>query len=51
MLFIENLPALEVEMNSHNCGLGKFLYGQEGATLESSNPELARLLENLKKTA
>lgn len=47
-LFSENLKALTVETDDHSCGLGKFLYGEEGRRAAASDPELAQRLEALK---
>ncbi|RJP24461.1 MAG: HAMP domain-containing protein [Candidatus Omnitrophota bacterium] len=47
-LIVHNLPALAIETDHHQCGLGKFLYGEEGQKAAASDPELSRLLESLK---
>ncbi len=40
---------LNVQTNDHLCGLGKFLYGEEGRKVAQSDPEMARLLEEIKE--
>ncbi|MFO7749538.1 MAG: methyl-accepting chemotaxis protein [Desulfobacteraceae bacterium] len=47
-LFIKNLPGLDVETNDHQCGMGRFLYGEEGKRVAAEDPELARLLQAIK---
>lgn len=47
-LFISNLPELKVQTDHHKCALGKFLYGEKGKQVAASDPELARLIEELK---
>ncbi|MEO5377872.1 MAG: methyl-accepting chemotaxis protein [Magnetococcus sp. DMHC-6] len=36
---------LEVELDPTKCGLGKFMYGEAGAKMRASDPELAKLLD------
>ncbi len=48
-LFLKNLPELKVTTDDHKCGLGKFLYGEVGRKTAASDPELARLIDELKK--
>jgi methyl-accepting chemotaxis protein len=48
-LFSRNLPSLEVITDEHACGLGQFIYGEEGKKAAASNPELARLIESIKE--
>ena len=47
-LFLKNLPELMVITDPHQCGLGKFLHGEAGKKIAASDPELARLIEELK---
>ncbi len=47
-LFIKNLPELDVTIDEHGCGLGKFLDGDAGRNAAASDPELARLIAELK---
>ncbi len=48
-LFAENGDTLEVETDPELCGLGRFLYGEQGRKVAASDPEFARLLEQLKE--
>lgn len=48
-LFANNVETLEVELDHTKCGLGRFLHGEEGETLSKSDPELAALLDEIKK--
>ena len=43
------MEKLNVETDDHKCGLGKFLYGEAGEKVAASDPELARLMEQLKE--
>ena len=47
-LFLKNLPQLKITTDDHKCGLGKFLFGEAGRKAAASNPELARLIDELK---
>ncbi len=47
-LFLKNLPELDVITDDHQCGLGKFLYGDAGKKAAKSDPQIARLIEALK---
>ena len=47
-LFVENAPTLDVQLDPTQCGLGKFLHGEEGKALIQGDPELAALLEAMK---
>jgi len=38
----------KVQTDNHLCGLGTFLYGEQGKAAAASDPELARLLEAIK---
>ena len=48
-LFVENQATLNVQLDPTKCGLGKFLYGEEGKKLAESDPKLASLLEAIKE--
>ncbi len=48
-LFSLNTETLEVELDHTKCGLGKYLYGEEGKKLSQSDPQLAALLEDIKQ--
>jgi len=48
-LFVNNLNALDVQMDPSKCGLGKFLYGPEAKAMAASDPGLAALLEEIKE--
>jgi methyl-accepting chemotaxis protein len=48
-LFVENEPKLDAELDHTKCGLGKFLYGEEGERMARSNPEIASLITELKE--
>ncbi len=48
-LFAQGHDHLEVETDDHKCGLGKFMYGPEGQKAAASDPELARLFEQIKE--
>ncbi|HKK91214.1 MAG TPA: methyl-accepting chemotaxis protein, partial [Desulfobacteraceae bacterium] len=48
-LFIKNLPELDIETNPHQCGMGRFLYGEEGKRVAAEDPELAKLLQAIKE--
>jgi methyl-accepting chemotaxis protein len=47
-LFVDNAETLDVQMDHTKCGLGKFLYGEEGRRMAQSDPKLAALLEEIK---
>jgi len=47
--FVTDGKKLAVETDEHLCGLGKFLYGEAGKKAAKSDPELASLIEALKK--
>jgi methyl-accepting chemotaxis protein len=47
-LFVQNLPALDLQTDPHMCGLGQFLYGEKAQRAATADPELGRLLEALK---
>ncbi len=48
-MFVENGKTLEVELDPTKCGLGQFLYGEQGAKLANSDPKLAMLLNEIKE--
>ena len=48
-LFIKNLPELVITTDDHKCGLGKFVYGQEGQRASESDPEIANLMKLLEE--
>ena len=48
-LFAENLARLEVETDEHQCGLGKFLYGEAAQRVAATDPAMAELIEAIKK--
>ena len=47
-LFLYNLPTVELQLDHTQCGLGKFIYGEEGAKFAASSPQAAALLDTLK---
>jgi methyl-accepting chemotaxis protein len=48
-LFVGRLDHTDVQLDYTKCGLGKFLYGEEGKALAGSDPALASLLEAIKQ--
>ena len=48
-LFLENQATLDVQLDPTKCGLGKFLYGEEGKKLAQSDPKLAGFLDAIKE--
>ena len=48
-LFVGNQATLDVQLDHTKCGLGKFLFGEEGKALAQSGPRLAGLLEAIKE--
>jgi methyl-accepting chemotaxis protein len=48
-LFVEKLDHTDVQLDYTKCGLGKFLYGDEGKALAKSDPALANLVEAIKQ--
>ncbi len=46
--FVENSEHLQVETDDHKCGLGKFIYGEEGTKIQKSDHGLSKLLDELK---
>ena len=48
-LFVNNEETLDVQLDHTQCGLGKFLYGEEAKQLAKSDPKLAALLEEIKE--
>ncbi len=47
--FIENRNGVDVELDDHQCGLGKWLHGPDAEALVASDPAAAELLERLKQ--
>lgn len=47
-LFVSNRKTLDVQLDHTKCGLGRFLYGEEGTAM-AANPELASLLNGIKE--
>ena len=47
-LFLYNLPTVDLQLDHTQCGLGKFIYGEEGAMFAASNPQAEALLEAMK---
>jgi methyl-accepting chemotaxis protein len=47
-LFVSNGAKLEVQTDHTKCGLGLFLYGEEARRMAQSDPELGRILEEIK---
>lgn len=47
--FVQDLNQLDVQLDDHQCGLGKFIYGPRGSQAAASDPELGRLLEEIKE--
>ena len=47
-LFMENLPTLDVQTDHTQCGIGKFLHGEEGQKMAKSDPQIEALLEAVK---
>jgi methyl-accepting chemotaxis protein len=48
-LFLENEKELQVQMDYTQCGLGKFIYGEEGQALAQADPKAAALLDEMKE--
>ena len=49
LLTDETITQLDVQIDDHKCSFGKFIYGDTGKKTAASNPELARLIEELKE--
>jgi methyl-accepting chemotaxis protein len=47
-LFLEEHESLDVQMDDHQCKLGKFLYGQNFEALSAKYPEVAQRLDAMK---
>ena len=45
--FVENRESIDVELDPTQCGLGKFLHGEEAKKLAASDPEVARLIKEI----
>ena len=48
-LFVNKLDHTDVQLDYTQCGLGKFLYGEEAKALAASDPSLASLIEAIKQ--
>lgn len=48
-LFLKNKAKVEVQLDHTQCGLGKFMYGEEGKKLCASDPAIARIIETMKE--
>ena len=46
--FAENQDRLDVQLDDHQCSLGKFLYGPTGSQAAASDPELGQLFAEIK---
>lgn len=46
--FVENQQQLEVQLDDHQCSLGQFIYGPRGKAIAASDPQLARLIDEIK---
>ena len=49
MLFLENLPQLDVQTDPHKCALGKWLDSEDVQAYAGSDPEFARLINALRE--
>lgn len=47
--FVSEADELNVEIDETACGLGRFLYGDSGKAIAASDPEMARLIEEIKE--
>jgi methyl-accepting chemotaxis protein len=47
-LFLKNIERADVQLDPTKCGLGQFLYGEEGKRLCAENPKLCGLIEAIK---
>lgn len=47
--FSSEQDTLKIQDNPQKCGLGKFIYGEQGKAMAQSDPELARLLDAIKE--
>jgi len=45
--FLQNLEGVTVQTDDHQCGLGKWLYGEEPKQLAATDPVAAQLLKDL----
>lgn len=48
-LFAKNASTLDVQLDHTQCGMGKFLYGEEGKKMAESDPRLASLMDAIKE--
>ncbi len=47
-LFLGNLEKVDIQLDHTQCGLGKFIYGEEGGKLAASDKDSAKIIELLK---
>jgi methyl-accepting chemotaxis protein len=47
--FADNLDRIDVQLDDHQCSLGKFIYGPKGEEAAASDPELSRLFSEIKE--
>ena len=47
--FIDNQDALQVQLDDHKCSLGLFLYSDRSEAVAASDPQLARLIDEIKE--
>ncbi|OGV46104.1 MAG: hypothetical protein A2X46_12355 [Lentisphaerae bacterium GWF2_57_35] len=47
-LFLGNLDKVELQLDPTQCGLGKFLYGEDGKKLSDADPSVVAVFEDLK---
>lgn len=45
----ENARTVDVQMDDHKCGLGKWMYGDDAAELARKSPEFASIIEKIKE--
>ncbi len=48
-VFLKNLTSVDLQLDHTQCGLGKFIYGEEGKKLASQSSEAARIIEAMKQ--
>ena len=46
-LFLKNEDKLQVQLDPTQCGLGKFLYGEEGKKLAASDPVIGKIINEI----
>ena len=50
LLYLEgSIESLDIQLDDHKCGLGKFIYGEKGRHLAESDPQFARLISEIKE--